>query len=792
MRAPSSRASSRASRDDIASPAPPSAPGSRALSVRSVTRELFVGTPEAVAAVPDDSRNSRADDDAVASPRPPSPGGASALDLGASRAARQLRAGPERWYVTAEDGAKELAKWQIETAKSRRRADAAEGQLVELRALNASLTERLRREHDARRVLENELGVAFASPVVHDALRSHVEGDATGAITATRVFRALETRVVRDRAALEAADDRELRLVADAKKAEAEKLAAFEVAKRAQEELRAHVARLRVDNEIRERAARETSEDAARNAHQLPVALDALAKAEAELEVLRANEKNREEMQRVAIRAAVSAALRERRDEDARECAKLREALRAARTRLGERDWEHARASESAEAEHAASLAGIVARARDLEAALEEARREARHADAERARVAEEAGAIVERAVAQREWALDALQRAADDQETHALEMHHEVYSAALLAMPEAAVRVGDESLAAEARAAAEAARAALASVRECLRETARDAAALALARDVARRAGVARGWAAALRVADEATATADAKSYAAVRRVKAKIREGFLDARHEARRGVARRRLLAHLGAELEPVEGEDLKRLFDDRGEDEGGPDTRAPERASAAVLEPRDANARDRRAVESRHKNVPRADLASVSARSKPRRSGDSPRAREGEAPSSAEGARSPGPGGDYFYDAETTVERAEGGPTTPRGMRDETPSWIARARSAASARSASRARTKPKESRGASPDAEENIRTAAPGTGPASARRRLAFASSESFQTPPTAFSKAEATPAERLAAATRATPASDGVHAGYTPSRAAAREIETLVKSLRFL
>jgi len=783
MRAPSSRASSRASRDDIASPAPPSAPGSRARSVRSVTRELFVGTPEAVAAVPDDSRNSRADDDAVASPRPPSPGGASALDLGASRAARQLRAGPERWYVTAEDGAKELAKWQIETAKSRRRADAAEGQLVELRALNASLTERLRREHDARRVLENELGVAFASPVVHDALRSHVEGDATGAITATRVFKALETRVVRDRAALEAADDRELRLVADARKAEAEKLAAFEVAKRAQEELRAHVARLRVDNEIRERAARETSQDAARTAHELPVALDALAKAEAELEVLRANEKNREEMQRVAIRAAVSAALRERRDEDARECAKLREALRAARTRLGERDWEHARASESAEAERAASLAGIVARARDLEAALEEARREARHADAERARVAEEAGAIVDRAVAQREWALDALQRAADAQETHALEMHHEVYSAALLAMPEVAVRVGDESLAAEARAAGEAARAALASVRECLRETARDAAALALARDVARRAGVARGWAAALHVADEATATADAKSYAAVRRVKAKIREGFLDARHEARRGVARRRLLAHLGAELEPVEGEDLKRLFDDQGEDEGGPDTRAPERASAAVLEPRDANARDRRAE---------VDTPEVSARSKPRRSGDSPRkkASEGEAPSSVEGARSPGPGGDYFYDAETTVERAESGPTTPRGLRDETPSWIARARSAASARSASRARTKPKESRRASPDAEENIRTAAPGTGPASARRRLAFASSESFQTPPTAFSKAEATPAERLAAATRATPASDGAR-GYAPSRAAAREIETLVKSLRF-
>ena len=227
MRAPSSRASSRASRDDIASPPPPRPVRARARFGRSARalRRHPRGDRGGSGRFADLARTTTR-----SRPRAPSPGGASALDLGASRAARQLRAGPERWYVTAEDGAKELAKWQIETAKSRRRADAAEGQLVELRALNASLTERLRREHDARRVLENELGVAFASPVVHDALRSHVEGDATGAITATRVFRALETRVVRDRAALEAADDRELRLVADAKKAAAEKLAAFEVA----------------------------------------------------------------------------------------------------------------------------------------------------------------------------------------------------------------------------------------------------------------------------------------------------------------------------------------------------------------------------------------------------------------------------------------------------------------------------------------------------------------------------------------------------------------------------------
>ena len=235
------------------------------------------------------------------------------------------------------------------------------------------------------------------------------------------------------------------------------------MAKRAQEELRAHVARLRVDNEIRG-APRETSEDA-RTAHELPVALDALAKAEAELEVLRANEKNREEMQRVAIRAAASAALRERRDEDARECAKLRGVTRARRgsgARLG------ARARRERRGGHAASLAGIVARARDLEAALEEARREARHADASAARVAEEAGAIGG-ARWRRGNGRSTRCNARRTIRRRALEMHHEVYSAALLAMPEAAVRVGDESLAAEARAAAEAARAALASVRECL-----------------------------------------------------------------------------------------------------------------------------------------------------------------------------------------------------------------------------------------------------------------------------------------------------------------------------------
>ena len=61
---------------------------------------------------------------------------------------------------------------------------------------------------------------------------------------------------------------------------------------------------------------------------------------------------------------------------------------------------------------------------------------------------------------------------------------------------------------------------------------------------------------------------------------------------------------------------------------------------------------------------------------------------------------------------------------------------------------------------------------------PGDGPrvgaAAARVRILRIVSDAAD----GFSKAEATPAERLAAATRATPASDGVRAGYTPSRAA--------------
>ena len=202
MRAPSSRASSRFARRHRLARAPLRA-GSRARSVRSVTRELFVGTPEAIAVVPDDLRNSRADDDAVASA--PQPRRRLRARPGASRAARHPRR--PRWYVTAEDGAKELAKWQIETAnrvaaRTPPRANSSSS------ALNASLTERLRREHDARRVLENSS--ASRSPRPSSTTPCALTSRATRPRDhATRVFRALETRVVRDRAALEAADDRE-------------------------------------------------------------------------------------------------------------------------------------------------------------------------------------------------------------------------------------------------------------------------------------------------------------------------------------------------------------------------------------------------------------------------------------------------------------------------------------------------------------------------------------------------------------------------------------------------------
>ena len=65
------------------------------------------------------------------------------------------------------------------------------------------------------------------------------------------VLQALEDRIGRDAAALQAAESREERLTAMVADAEHQKLAAFAVAQRAEAELQAHVTRLRVDNEAR-------------------------------------------------------------------------------------------------------------------------------------------------------------------------------------------------------------------------------------------------------------------------------------------------------------------------------------------------------------------------------------------------------------------------------------------------------------------------------------------------------------------------------------------------------------
>ena len=63
----------------------------------------------------------------------------------------------------------------------------------------------------------------------------------------------------------------------------------------------------------------------------------------------------------------------------------------------------------------------------------------------ERARVADEAGGVVEKAIMKREWALEVLDRSAEAEEAFAKHLHYECYLAAALAVPEVATRGADE-----------------------------------------------------------------------------------------------------------------------------------------------------------------------------------------------------------------------------------------------------------------------------------------------------------------------------------------------------------
>lgn len=776
-RTPSARGSSRVDADDAA-------------SARSGVDSRADAAPRASS--PSDVVELAFGTDSVARELDP----AGAFDAGAAPVYHVHRAG-RPWYMTAEDNTKTVAKWQLELTKMTRRAKSAEASAAHLKRAHDDLHARLEREHRARVAMETELAHVFSRPEVKDALRGHVEDAAAathpddGSVAAARVFRALEARIARDRDALEAAHARELRLVETARNAEAEKLGAFAVAKRAQEELRAHVARLRVDNQVRADAQREMLSDAA-DARELPIVRRKLVDAEMELERLRESEARRVELQREACRAAVRDALATRRDETAIESERLADALRVARTRLGESDWEHARARESAESEHAAAIAGVVARARELEEALEAQTRETRHADAERARVADEAAAVVERAVAQREWALRALDRAVEDEEAHAKRLHYELYRASLLAMPEVAVRSGEETLPMETRAVADAFRRQAEETRASLAELRRDVDAMVAARDAARDVGVAEGWSAALAAAEAHTRRAGPKDWPAARRLEDKIRKGREDAAHRARRGEARRRLLAHLGREMPPPTEASFRRLFMP-AEPTVVPPSASSEAEPSSAAEP-SSDPADRRSDPPTPPPPP--------TRAETDRDADATD-HFYDAETTIWTSSAMPTGRDYHYDAETSPEsaaRAAGGAGSVAAA-SATPdeSWIADARAAAAA-SARRSRTPsvaPLSPADANVDANATSRSRG-GSDRAdpSARKRLEFTpdrrgsnrgagSGSRFGTPAATRVRLEE-PGALLGATPFFTPAS-----GYTPSKSAAREIESLVKNLRF-
>ena len=491
-------------------------------------------------------------------------------DRGDADAAAHLREGTKRWFVTARDETKEMAWWQIATTKATRRADVAEAHARTLESTVHELRVAVERERENRARVESVLRDAFDEPVVRDALRAFPEDADTphaddGSVVAARVFRALERRVAGDADALEAARTRETYLAEKLRGAETAKLGAFAAAHRAREELKAHVTRLRVDTELRREAqARLESNDA--DARELPVVKQQLLFARSELERLREADETREAIQSRAVADAVAQALRTRHDEAHAENLRLREALRVARTERGEADWEHARARESAEAERVAAVKGVTENAAELAERLRAQTRETRHADSERARVAEEAGRAVERAISQREWALEVLDREVEAQEAFGKKLAYEMYLAGLLAMPEAAVSVNEETdVAGFARAVAAEHRSANEKLRELARSLHDQVAALPHIREAARAAGVAAGWTAALAVAAAATAKAGPREWPATNRLREQIHKGREDARREASRGGARRSVLRVLGSDLEPTCEDSRKRTIE-----------------------------------------------------------------------------------------------------------------------------------------------------------------------------------------------------------------------------------
>ena len=203
------------------------------------------------------------------------------------------------------------------------------------------------------------------------------------------------------------------------------------------------------------------------------------------------------------------------------------------------------------------------------------------------------------------------------------------MYLAGLLAMPEAAVSVNEETdVAGFARAVAAEHRSANEKLRELARSLHDQVAALPHIREAARAAGVAAGWTAALAVAAAATAKAGPREWPATNRLREQIHKGREDARREASRGGARRSVLRVLGSDLEPTCEDSRKRTI----ERLMMPSEPSLKRSGDAPETKKRGDAGDARAV-----------------------------------PGGAGGGGTPGtpgtPGTDYFYDAETPTTFAE---------------------------------------------------------------------------------------------------------------------------------
>ena len=506
-----------------------------------------------------DARGSATRRNEYAGVRVPGEGGAAATLASAPPPRRGISR--REWRVeTIEDQSKDVARWQLEFTKMRRRAEAAEEDNARLKATTDEMRRKFEREHHARAALETQLRDIFSKPVVRDALASHPRGatrrddphgagnvlrpgeDVDGSEAAMMVFKALEDRISRDRDALDAANAREVRLATMLRHSETQKLAAYAEAEKRGRELEAHVARLRVDRAI----AKGLEEDlgAGKSAEEaLRITTEKLSALELEAEALRENERLREAHQAAAVKAAVKKALDESVSEAKVEAARLGEALAKVRTEYGEQDWAHAKDAERTKAGFERALATVLADRENLQRELKHSKRDGRRADVERARVADEAAAVVEKAVAQREWALEVLDRAVDAEEEFARHLHYELYRASLLAMPETA-RVDDAEIDGAqtlhevcARARTEWEREVV-ELRGDLAGLRRDVAAAGIAIDASRTCGIARGWAAAVDTVERAAATADGAAWAAMQRVAEAVRAAAADA--DAKRGKA------------------------------------------------------------------------------------------------------------------------------------------------------------------------------------------------------------------------------------------------------------